>query len=61
MSSVLFLTETLYYFDESSPSKCQISDFRFHQICILIGSFCRKYIKFQLRKSRGAVSHDIED
>ena len=32
--------ETLYYFDESSPSKCQISDSRFHQIWTLIVSFC---------------------
>ena len=32
-----------------SPFKCQISDFRFHQICTLIGSFCLKYTKFQLK------------
>ena len=56
-----FLVETLYYFDESNPSKCQMSDFRFHQICTLIGSFCWKYIKFQLRKYRGVVPHDNED
>ena len=44
-----FLAGTLYYFDEGSPSKCQISDLRFHQICTWIGSFCWKYIKFQLK------------
>ena len=44
-----FLAETLYYFDEGSPSKYQISDLRFHQICTWIGSFCWKYIKFQLK------------
>ena len=35
--------------------------FQFHQICTLIGSFCWKYIKFQLKKYRGVVSHDTED
>ena len=33
----------------------------FHQICTFIGSFCWKYIKFQLRKYRGVMSHDIEE
>ena len=30
-------------------SKWQISHFRFHKICTLLGSFCWKYIKFQLK------------
>ena len=33
---------------------------KFHQICTLIGSFCRKYIKFQLEKYRRVMSHDTE-
>ena len=31
---------------------------KFHQIC---GSFCWKYIKFQLKKYRGLVSHNTEE
>ena len=30
---------------------------KFHQICTLIGS----YIKFQLKKYRGVLSHDTEE
>ena len=33
---------------------------KFHQICTLIGSFCWKYIKFQLKKHRGNMSYDTE-
>ena len=33
---------------------------KFHQICTLIGSFCWKYIKFQLKKYRGVMSYDTE-
>ena len=33
----------------------------FHQICTLIGSFCWKYIKFQLKKYRRIMSHDTEE
>ena len=31
---------------------------KFHQICILIGSLCCKYIKVQLKKNRGFMSHE---
>ena len=34
---------------------------KFLQACTLIGSFCRKYIKFQLKKYRGVMSHDTEE
>ena len=34
---------------------------KFHQICTLIGFFCRKHIKFQLKKYRGFMSHDTEE
>ena len=32
-----------------------------HQICTLIGSFCRKYIKFQPKQYRGFMAHDTEE
>ena len=38
-----------------------ISDFWFHQILTLTGSFCWKYIKFQLKKYREVVSHDTDN
>ena len=64
-SSVIFLAKTFYDFYNRSSSKWKISDFRlltrFHQICTLIGSFCWKYIKFQLKKDRGVMSHDTEE
>ena len=34
---------------------------KFHQICTLIGSFCWNYIKVQLEKYRGVMSHDPEE
>ena len=35
---------------------------KFHQIFTLIGYFCWKYIKFQLKKHRGGdMSHDTEE
>ena len=34
---------------------------KFHQVCILICSFCWKYIKFQLKKYREVISHDTEE
>ena len=33
---------------------------KYHQICTLIGCFCWKYIKFQLKKYRGVISHGPE-
>ena len=52
-----FLAETLFDFYKRSPPKCKIPDFwnlkalvKFHQICTLIGYFCWKCIKFQLKK-----------
>ena len=59
------MRDNSYNFYNRSPSKCKISDFwlltKFHQICTLIGSFCWKYIKFQLKKYRGVMSHDTEE
>ena len=39
-------------------STAQVS---FYQIYALIGSFCWKYIKFQLKKYRGVMSHETEE
>ena len=38
-----------------------IDQVKFHQICTLIGCFCWRYIKFQLKKYRGVMPHDTED
>ena len=40
------------------PSTAQV---KFHQICTLIDSFCWKYVKFQLKKYRGVMSHETEE
>ena len=67
-SSVLWEIVLLYFFSrnfiwlgQKEPIKVQnfrlsTAHVKFHQICTLIGSFCRKYIKFQLKKYRGVVS-----
>ena len=34
---------------------------KFHQACTLICSFCWRYIKFQLKKYGGFMSHETED
>ena len=48
-SCVLFLAETLYdFYKRSQP--LLTAQVKFHQICTLIGYFCWKYIKFQLKK-----------
>ena len=60
-SSVLFELKLYVILTIGSLSECQVSDFRFHQICAFIGFFCWKCIKFQLKKYRGVVSHDTED
>ena len=72
-SSVLWEITLLYFFcwnfmwfGRKEPIKVQ--NFRhstvhvkFHQICTLIGSFCWKYIKFQLKKYKGVMYHDTEE
>ena len=52
--SVLF-SWNIIWFLQKEPIKVQnfrlsTAQVRFHQICTLIGSFCWKYIKFQLKK-----------
>ena len=53
------------WFGQKEPIKVQnfrlsVAHVKFHQICTLIGSFCWKYIKFQLKEYRGVISHDPE-
>ena len=65
-SSVLFC-KIFMWFLQKEPTKVQnfiiilTTQVKFHQICILIGSFCWKYIKLKLIKYRGVMSHDTED
>ena len=51
-----FLAETLYCFDERSPSKCQFLDFRFHESCTLIGSLLKVYEISAKKVQRSYVS-----
>ena len=73
-SSVSWEITLLYFFSwnfiwflQKKPIKVQnfrkilTAQVKFHQICTLIGSFCWKYIKFQLKKYRGVMSHDTEE
>ena len=38
--------------------RLSVAQVKFHEICPLIGSFYWKYVKFQLKKYRGVMSHD---
>ena len=42
----VFFIYLFFFFDKRSPSKCNMSDFRFRKICTLIGSFCWNYKNF---------------
>ena len=48
-------------FQTSECSRQHKFQHKFHQICALIGSFCWKYIEFQLKKYWGVMSHDTEE
>ena len=61
-----FLAEILYTFNKRSLTK----QYKFGEIspdqsslrfCTLMGSFCKNHIKFQLKKYRRVISHDIEE
>ena len=53
-SSVLFCTKV-------QSLRLLTAQVEFHQICTLIGSFCWKYIKFQLQKYRRVIYCDTEE
>ena len=66
-SSVLFWLK-LYLIFNLIIFSAKVQNFRlstvqvkFHQICTLIGYFCWSYIKFQLKKHGGVMSHDIRE
>ena len=61
-----FFSWNFIWFGQKEPIKGQhfrllTAHVEFHQICTLIGSFCWKYIKFQLKKYRGVFSHGTEE
>ena len=61
-----FFSWNFIWFRQKEPIKMQnfrlsTTHVKFHRICILIGSFCWKYIKFQAKKYREVMSHDTED
>ena len=72
-SSVLWEISLMYFsswnfikFLQKEPTKVKnfrlsTAQVKFLQACTLIGSFCRKYIKFQIKKYRGVMSHDTEE
>ena len=63
-SSLFFLAETLYGLGKCDSAKIQrllIAHMKFHQLCAFRGSFYWKYIKFQLKKSKGVMSYDTEE
>ena len=54
------------WFRQKKPIKVQsfrlsIAHVKLQQICYLIGSCCWRYIKFQLKRYRGVMSHDTEE
>ena len=60
-----FFSRNFIYFQQKEPIKVQIWwNFTWAvkslTFCSLIGSFCINHIKFQLKKYRRVVSHDIE-
>ena len=66
ISLLYFFSWNFIWFLQKEPTTVQnfrlsTAQVKFHQICTLIGFFCWKYIKFQLKKYRGVVSHDTED
>ena len=47
--------------NQSAKFQISTAHVKIHRICTLIGSFCRKYIKFQLKKYREVMSYDMEE
>ena len=63
-----FFSWNFIWFLQKEPIKVQnfgkklTAQVKFHQICrLMIGSFCWKYLKFQLKKYGGVMSHDTVD
>ena len=65
-SCVLFLAEIVYTLNKRSLPKYKfgemhLSSWNFSEILHFDGSFCKNHIKFQSKKYRVVISHDIED
>ena len=56
-----FFSWKFIWFRQNEPIRLSSAHVKFHQICSLIGSFCLKYIKFQLKQLRGVMSHDTKE
>ena len=61
-----FFSWHFIWFGQKEPIKVQniklsTAHVKFYQLCFLIGSFCWKYIKFQLKRHRANTSHDTEE
>ena len=61
-----FFSWNFIYFQQKEPIKVQIWwNFTWAveslKFCTLMGSFCKNHIKFQPRKYRRVISHDIEE
>ena len=61
-----FLSQNVIWYGQKESIKMQnfklsLNDMECHQLCALIGSFCWKYVKFQLKKYGGVISHDTEE
>ena len=58
-----FLSRNVIWFLQKELTKAHnlklsATQIKFHQICILIGFFCWKYIEFKLKSYRGVMSHN---
>ena len=61
-----FFSWNCTWFGQKEPIKVQhfrlsFTQASFHQIFTLKGSFCWRYIKFQLKNYRGVISHDPKE
>ena len=61
-----FFSWNFIWFLQKEPIKVQsvrlsTAQVKFHQIYTLMGSFCQKYIKFQLKKYKGVMYHNTEE
>ena len=66
MRCLYFFSWNCTSFGQKDPIKVQnfrllTAHVKFHEIFTVIGYFCWKYIKFQLKKYRGIMSYDIEE
>ena len=67
ITPLYFFRWNFVYFQQKEPIKVQIWwNFTwavkiFLKFCTLMGSFCKNHIKFQPRKYRRVISHDIEE